>query len=200
MSKKAIFLDKDGTLITNVPYSTDPNQILLCPGAGKVLRQLAEAGYELVVVSNQSGVARGYYPEDALRRVEKHLRGLVCAEAGVDLAGFFYCPHHPDGCVPGYSRECPCRKPKPGMLLQAAREMDIDLRQSWMIGAVLDDIEAGRRAGCHTILVNQGNETEWCISPERQPHFILSDLEQAAHTVLSVWTHQGVDLFSYEVE
>lgn len=200
MSNLAVFLDKDGTLINNVPYNIDPEKIRLAEGAGIGLNWLSEAGYQLVVVSNQSGVARGYFPETALKTVELRLRHLVLDEAGSELAGFYYCPHHPEGKIKEYAVACECRKPQPGMLIQAAEELDIDLSQSWLIGDILDDIEAGRRAGCHTILIDNGNETEWLITPEREPHFIVGNLEDAARTIRSIFVAQHVDLADLWVE
>lgn len=194
MSHPAIFLDKDGTLIENVPYNVDPERIILGPGVSVGVRQLFDAGYRLVVVSNQSGVARGLFSETALVAVHDRLEFLLKDEAGADLSGFFYCPHHPEGTVDGYSISCLCRKPQPGMLLRAAQELDIDLSHSWMIGDILDDIEAGRRAGCTTILIANGNETDWIITPMRQPHFIVSNLSEAARTIQSILAVQNVDL------
>lgn len=143
------------------------------------MRTLHELGYLLVVVSNQSGVARGYFPEAALVGVEGRLRELMAA-AGVPLAGFYYCPHHPQGSVPRYALRCSCRKPEPGLLLRAARELGIELGRSWMVGDILDDVEAGRRAGCRSILVDTGGETEWVLTPARAPHGIAGDLAEAA--------------------
>jgi len=200
MPKTAVFLDKDGTLIRNVPYNVDPSRIQLSQGAGAALRMLAEMECELVIVSNQSGVARGYFAEQDLRGVEDCLRSLLHQEAGVELAGFYYCPHHPDGSITRYAVDCGCRKPQPGMLQQAARELDIDLENSWMVGDILDDIEAGRRAGCRTILINNGSETEWVLSPERQPHFIVSNIAEAARTVTSVMQFQDANVFALLVE
>ncbi len=181
---RAVFLDKDGTLIQDVPYNVDPERIGLMPGAAEGLRQLHRSGYELIVVSNQSGVARGYFPEPALRGVEARLRELL-AGAGVPLAGFYYCPHHPEGIVSPYARECKCRKPAPGLLLTAAREHQVDLFGSWMVGDILNDVEAGRRAGCRTILLNNGHETEWLLTPDRLPHGMAQDLSQAAEWIVS---------------
>ncbi len=180
----AVFLDKDGTLIEDVPYNVDPERIVLAPGAAEGSRQLHRAGYALIVVSNQSGVARGYFPEEALRGVEARLRELL-AEEGVPLAGFYYCPHHPEGTVAHYARECDCRKPAPGLILTAAREHQIELKHSWMIGDILNDVEAGRRAGCKTILLDNGHETVWHLTRERRPHRVARDLSQAAHIILS---------------
>lgn len=183
MSNRAIFLDKDGTLIDDVPYNVDPEQMRLAPKAGVALRRLA-VNYRLIVVSNQSGVAHGFFDEKALRAVEQRLRQLL-AEEGVVLDGFYYCPHHPSGADPRYRCRCACRKPQPGMLLQAAGEHLLDLARSWMIGDILDDIEAGHRAGCRAVLVDNGGETEWQMSPLRRPDFIVADLDAAADRIVA---------------
>ncbi len=186
MSNRAVFLDKDGTLIENLPYNVDPSRIYLAPEVGKALHLLHKSGYMLVVVTNQSGVARGMFAEEALEAVEQKLRSLLQEKAGVPLDGFYYCPHHPDGIIPEYAIECSCRKPEPGMLRKAARELDIDLKQSWMTGDILNDIEAGNRAGCRTVLIDNGNETEWETSSyDRQPDFIVTNLLEAAQAILT---------------
>ena len=183
-SRRAVFLDKDGTLIEDVPYNVDPARIRLAACAPQGLRRLHEAGYLIVVVSNQSGVARGLFPERGLRGVEARLRELL-AEHDVPLAGFYYCPHHPEGVVAQYAVECDCRKPAPGMILRAARDLHLDLARSWFIGDILNDVEAGRRAGCRTILLDNGNETEWELSRERLPDCVVSDIRDAAGVILS---------------
>ena len=185
MAVPAVFLDKDGTLIEDVPYNADPAHIRLMPGAVGALRSLHDAGYRLIVISNQSGVARGYFPEAALAAVEERLRALL-AEAGVPLAAFYYCPHHPEGTEHAYAMACSCRKPEPGLLLRAAGEHNIDLARSWFIGDILNDVEAGRRASCRTVLIDNGNETEWLLSPQRLPHFIGRDLMEAAEFITSI--------------
>lgn len=179
---KAIFLDKDGTLINDVPYNTDPQRMVLSRDAGEGLRLFAELGYQLIVVSNQSGIAKGYFHEDAMQIVERRLAGLFKKEQ-VSLLAFYYCPHHPHGTVSEYAIVCACRKPLPGMLMQAAQQHDIDLNASWMIGDILDDIEAGNRAGCRTILLDNGNETEWQISTYRKPDLMVPDIHAAARLV-----------------
>lgn len=180
--QRAVFLDKDGTLIEDVPYNVDPARIRLLPGAAEGLRAMHRAGFLLIVVSNQSGVARGLFPEAALAAVEERLRALL-AEIGVPLAGFYYCPHHPDGLVPEYAVSCLCRKPSHGLLVRAGHEHGIDRAASWLVGDILDDIEAGHGAGCRTILIANGGETLWELSPDRTPDHVATDLEEAARII-----------------
>lgn len=176
---QAIFLDKDGTLVKDVPHNVDPDRVELSDKAGDGLHLLQQRGYHLIVISNQPGIAKGLFTEAALEPVEIRIAELLSREQVV-LDGFYYCPHHPDGSVPGYATDCDCRKPMPGMLLRAARENGIDLARSWMIGDILHDIEAGKRAGCRTVLIDNGNETEWEISPARIPDLVVPDLHAAA--------------------
>ena len=180
---RAVFLDKDGTLIVDVPYNVDPALIELAPGAVAGLTQLHTSGYRLVVITNQSGVARGRFAVEALRPVEDRLRAML-AEFGVPLAGFAFCPHHPEGSVPAYSVTCDCRKPAPGLLIRAAAELGIDLARSWFVGDILNDVEAGRRAGCRTVLLDVGHETEWLLGPDRTPDRLAADLLEAATLIL----------------
>lgn len=168
---KAVFIDKDGTLVENVPYNVDPARIELTKGAALGVRQLKARGYRVFVVSNQPGVGLGIFPAGALRDVERRLRELV------PIDGFYYCPHRPDA-------GCACRKPSSAMLKRAAVEHRLHLSQCWMVGDILDDIEAGRRAGCRTVLLDNGNETEWSLTPERVPHFVARDLTRAASLIL----------------
>ncbi|MDP8923554.1 MAG: HAD family hydrolase [Chloroflexota bacterium] len=182
--RAAVFLDKDGTLVEDVPYNVDPALIRLGSGAVEGLRLLHVAGYPLIVISNQSGVARGYFAEDALRAVEARLRELL-GEAGVPLTGFYYCPHHPEGLVAEYARACECRKPLPGMILRAAHEHGIDVARSWFVGDILHDVEAAHRAGCRAVLLDNGNETEWELSPARTPDVVAPDLAEAARAIVA---------------
>ena len=181
---RAVFLDKDGTLIIDVPYNVDPARITLAPGAAAGLPRLAAAGYRLVVITNQSGVARGRFAIEALGPVEDCLRTLL-AELGVELAGFWFCPHHPAGTVPAYSVVCDCRKPAPGMILAAARTLGIDLVRSWFVGDILNDVEAGRRAGCRTVLIDQTDSIDHGDNPNRIPDIAVADLEAAALAILA---------------
>lgn len=191
----AIFLDKDGTLIVDVPYNVDPEQIQLQPGAAIAAQRLYQAGYALVVVSNQSGVARGYFAESALNAVEQRLVQLL----GVPLVGFYYCPHYPTGVVPEYAIACSCRKPEPGMLLKAAADLHLDMSRSWMIGDILNDVEAAHRAGCCAILIDNGNETEWELNQWRSPDFRAPDMAIAANYILHQAKNDDTNGFDADV-
>ena len=153
MSNKAIFLDRDETLIEDPGYINNPEQVKLLDGVAEALIELKALGYKLIVATNQSAVARGIVTEKVLGEIHDRLRQLL-SRKNAFLDGIYYCPYHPDGVVPKYRKESDCRKPNPGMLQQAAAEMDIDLSQSWCLGNSLRDVEAGRRAGCRTILID----------------------------------------------
>jgi D-glycero-D-manno-heptose 1,7-bisphosphate phosphatase len=170
MERGAVFLDKDGTLLVDVPFNADPALMELSPGAASALARLSVLAMPLFIVSNQSGVARGLLDAHDMQVIEDELarRFSMC---GATLSGFYFCPHEGG---------CDCRKPAPGMLLRAALRHRLDLSCSWMVGDILDDIEAGRRAGCRTILVDNGNETEWKMSARRMPHHRVRDLDAAA--------------------
>lgn len=182
--KRAVFLDKDGTLVRNVPYNVDPELVELTPLAGYALKVLKSGGYRLLLVSNQSGIARGYFPESALRAVEDRIQTLL-ARDGVAIDGFYYCPHLPGAAVARYAVHCTCRKPHAGLLRRAAAEHGIDITRSWLIGDILDDIEAGRRSGCRTVLIVNGNETEWRVDDNRTPHRFATNLAKAARLIVA---------------
>lgn len=185
LNRPIIFIDKDGTLVEDVPYNIDPDKLVFEAGAVAGLRRLNEAGFHFVIVTNQSGVARGLFPEQALEPVARRLGEMIQQATGAVIEGFYYCPHHPQGTVPQYAVPCSCRKPQPGMLLRAAADLGINLRHAWMVGDLLNDIEAGNRAGCRTILVDRGGETEWHPGPYRTPNFYARDLEGAAEIILT---------------
>ncbi len=138
----ALYVDRDDKLVRYVPYNSDPDQVELLPGAARALRWVRDAGIPIVVVSNQSGIAQGLHGEAEVLAVNERLRELLRAE-GADVDAVYFCPHHPDHGPP-----CACRKPEPGLLLQAAQELHLDLRRSLMVGNAARDLEAGRRAGC----------------------------------------------------
>lgn len=179
---KAIFIDKDGTLIPDIPYNTDPSLITLNEGVADGLRVLAKSGFRIIVVANQPGIAYGYCTLEALERIRGTIQ-LLLAKEEIPLHAFYFCPHHPKGSVPEFAIQCWCRKPKPGMLLQACMDLQIDIKSSWMIGDTLDDIEAGRKAGCQTILIDNGNEVEWNLTKSRSPHFTCSSIRDAASLI-----------------
>lgn len=152
MADKAIFMDRDNTLIEDPGYISSPDQVKLLPGVSKALIELRKMGYILIVVTNQSAVARGIVTEQVLEEIHEKMRSLLAHE-GAYLDKIYYCPYHPDGVVPKYRRESDLRKPQPGMILRAADELDIDLDNSWMVGNSPRDITAGLSADCKTILI-----------------------------------------------
>ncbi|MDB4920741.1 HAD family hydrolase [Mucilaginibacter sp.] len=183
-ARRAVFIDKDGTLITDLPYNADPEKIAFSPNCLIGLQQLQRQGYRLVIITNQSGIAMGYFSAQALIAVEARIKTMLAA-AGIRLDGFYFCPHHPKGTDPLYATVCNCRKPQPGLLLKAARELGIDLAESWMIGDILNDVEAGNRAGCKSILIENGNETEWLRGDFRRPIAQAKNINEAAEFILN---------------
>lgn len=154
---KAVFLDRDGVIIEEEHYLSDPDKIRLIPGAVEAIKRLRDAGYLAVVTTNQAGVARGYYEEADAVKVNERLK-LMLESAGAGLDGIYMCPHHPD-----HSGDCYCRKPAPGMLLQAIKDLNIDCADSYMIGDKMSDIGAADAAGCadaFLVLTGHGQEHE----------------------------------------
>lgn len=181
---KAVFIDRDGTLIKDVPYNTDAALIEFLPQAIESLLMLKKNNFLLIVVSNQSGIAKGFFTMDELKTMNKAFRQIL-SYYNVELDAVYYCPHHPEGKIENYSIECNCRKPKPGLILKAASEYDIDLSNSWMVGDILNDVEAGNSAGCKTILLDNGNETEWIMNEKREPAFTVKDWNDIMITILA---------------
>ncbi|MCL4196615.1 MAG: HAD family hydrolase [Phycisphaerales bacterium] len=153
--KRAIFLDRDNTIIHNDDDLGKPEEVRLIRGAAHAIGSLRQLGYRIIVVSNQGGVARGLYTERDVDAVHERIAQMVYDSAGAIIDRFYYCPFHPEGTVKDYAREHPWRKPQPGMLLEAARSLELDLRECWMVGDQERDIEAGRAAGCQTILITR---------------------------------------------
>ncbi len=184
--RPAIFLDKDGTVLEDVPYNVDPAQMRFAPRAEAALRRMGRLEVPLIVITNQPGIAFGFFRPDALDAVEARL-GALFARCGARLHGFYACPHHQGGKIADYTCACLCRKPMPGLLQRAATHHGIDLERSWFVGDILDDVEAGNRAGCRTILVDNGNETQWLRNPRdpqlRTPDHVVPDLEVAARII-----------------
>lgn len=181
---KAIFLDKDGTLIEHISDNVDPSLIKFTAGAKEALALLKSRGFLLIVISNQPGIARGYFKEDALEIVKRKIQEMLAPD-GISLDGIFFCPHHPEGIVANYAITCDCRKPKPGMILCAAEAFQVDLTRSWMIGDMRHDMEAGNSAGCKTILVDNGNDAEWVPSDSNRPSASVKSLKEAAELIVA---------------
>lgn len=180
----AIFLDRDGTLVHPRHYPSRPEDLILYDGVGSRLAWLQDTGFRLVVVTNQSGLARGLFDAAALSRMHEHLTQQL-ARDGVRVDAIYHCPHHPDGIVPELAIRCECRKPAPGMVLRAAAELGLDLARSWFVGDILDDVEAGNRAGCRTVLVDLGTEPE-PRDDVRRPDYVARDTVHALEVIAAV--------------
>lgn len=181
--RRAVFLDRDGTINVEKDYLYRPEEFTFIPGAPEAIRALKEAGFLVIVVTNQSGVARGYFGPDAVEALHAHLQSeLATFDTSIDA--FYYCPHHPQAGVGVYRVDCDCRKGRPGMLLQAAQEHGIDLSRSFMIGDKEADLEAGQAAGCAALLVLTGYGAETALNTNLSPFAICADLGDAATAIL----------------
>lgn len=178
--RPAIFLDRDGTINVEKNYLHLAKAWEWIPGAIEALVQLKSAGYLLVIISNQAGIARGYYPESDLLDLHAWVsQQLLAVHAEIDA--FYFCPHHPD-----FSKgDCDCRKPSPGLILRAAREWNIDIARSWMIGDKLSDVQAGFAAGCQNILVRTGYGAEVSRNQLPEGTHIAKDLMEVSQYILS---------------
>ncbi len=181
MSNTAIFLDRDGTLIHDPGYLNHPDQVQLIDGAAEALKEFRLLGYKTVVATNQSGVARGVVTVEMLERIHDRIRELLAAK-GAALDAIYYCPYHPEGIISEFRQDSDWRKPKPGMLLAAAQEMDIDLSRSWMIGDNDRDVEAGRSAGCKTILIG-AMPSDTAQAQKCQPDYVAVNMREAVNIV-----------------
>ena len=179
--RRAAFIDRDGVINEELDYVHRVEDFHLLPGVVDGLRLLADNGFALVVVTNQAGIAKGYYTEHDFQQLTGHMRATL-ADHGVELAAVYHCPHHPAGVVAGLAIECDCRKPRPGMLLQAAAELDLDLTRSVMVGDKPSDTQAGRSAGvAATVLVESGH----ALPPDALAHadHACADLLAAARWI-----------------
>ena len=187
MANKAVFMDRDKTIIEDPGYLSDPSAVKLLPGVELAIKSLAQAGFKVVVVTNQTGVARGLLSEDDLQAIHGELRRQL-GEKGAHLDAIYYCPYHPEGTVEAYAKESDLRKPKPGMLLKAAGELEIDLASSWMVGDSARDIEAGQRAGCRTVRVRTPQSQTHVGGTDEdenvQADFTVRNLVDAARVIL----------------
>lgn len=186
----AVFLDRDGVIVRDAEPLAEAARIEILPGVPAALRRLADSGRKLVVVTNQAIVARGILSEAALLDLESEIERRLRDAGAPPFDAFRYCPHHPNASLPAYRVVCDCRKPRPGLLLQAARDLGLDLASSHMIGDRLTDIEAGFRAGCRTILVRTGAHAHGRICTTDppieglEPNHACADLEAAASFIL----------------
>lgn len=185
---KAVFLDRDGTLIEECHFLSDPEKVKLLPGVSDGLRKFREAGFLLVMVSNQSGVARGLMSEGDVEIVNERVE-LLLDQEGVPLDAVYYCPHYPEGKIPKYAVECSCRKPQPGMALLAAKEQDLDLSRSYMIGDKSSDMEFGKNAAMRgMIMVETGYGKS---GGERTFYQSAKDFSEAAEQILQWEQEEG---------
>jgi len=184
--KKAAFLDRDGVLITDVGHLTSRAQIQLLPGVSKAVKKLNDQHVPVVVVTNQSVVGRGLCSEEELEDIHLALMDLLSKD-DAQITRFYFCPHHPTAAVGRYQVDCQCRKPKPGMLRQAAQELGIDLRGSVMVGDKSSDIQAGLSAGCWTVLTSDTHDQQGGQHPVEttaRPDHIAAGLDSAVDWIL----------------
>ncbi|MGQ9493195.1 MAG: D-glycero-beta-D-manno-heptose 1,7-bisphosphate 7-phosphatase [Anaerolineae bacterium] len=175
----AVFLDRDGTINEETQYLDDPAHLRLIPGAAPAIRLLNQAGVPVILVTNQAGVGRGYFPESAVRAIHRELARQLAAQ-GAHLDAIYYCPHRPE-------EGCDCRKPNPGMLLQAAKEHGLDLTRSFVVGDKVSDLEAGWRVGCRMVLVltGYGSEHQRAFAHLNfKPDYVAPDLLEAVQWIL----------------
>lgn len=188
MKNRAVFLDRDGTIAEEVGYLDHPSRFRLLPGSAHAIRLLNDNGWKVVVVTNQSGVARGFFSEEMVGQVNDLMRSELAA-AGARVDGVYYCPHHPSSGVAPYVVDCDCRKPKPGLLLQAATELNIDLGQSWMVGDRYGDVAVAHAASVQSALVLTGyGRDEWEARGKiwvHQPDLVAEDLLEVARKLVS---------------
>ena len=185
-ARPALFLDRDGVVVEEKDYLSDPAQLALIPGAAEAIAAVNAADIPVVVVTNQSGIARGYFSEQDLRAIHARLDEML-GERGAHIDRYFYCPHHPTEGRGKYRVACDCRKPSPGMLLRAAREMRLSLERSYLVGDKLGDLEAAARAGARAILVRTGYGAEQAkgLDPKAaSPIEVVADLAEAVRLCL----------------
>jgi D-glycero-D-manno-heptose 1,7-bisphosphate phosphatase len=186
-ARPAIFMDRDGTLAEEVGYVNHVSRFRLFPWAIDAVRLVNRSGRLAVLITNQAGVARGYFPEPVVHEVHERLRGALTAGAA-RLDGIYYCPHHPDAGAPPYRQDCDCRKPKPGLLRRAAEDLGIDLTRSWVVGDRLGDLEVAWAVGARGALVKTGygrGELEYHATAwPRQPDLVAEHLLEAVSGIL----------------
>ncbi|MEX0777117.1 MAG: HAD-IIIA family hydrolase [Phycisphaeraceae bacterium] len=205
---RAVFLDRDNTLIHNDGDLGDPALVRLIQGAASAVASLRGLGYQIIVVSNQAGVARGAFTEEDVEKTNNRVNELIRTNSGAWVDRFYYCPYHPEGTVEKYKRQHPWRKPQPGMLLQAAKDLKLDLGQCWMIGDQMRDVEAGAAAGVRTVLLSPQAGVQPPLRQERAaaelltrevgsplilPDFVAKNLVEAVRIVAQQRRPEGLD-------
>ncbi len=189
---KAVFLDRDGTVNEEVGYLTELGKLRLIPGAGAAIKRLHEAGFLVILVTNQAGVARGYFPETLVHEAHRRLDEMLGAE-GARIDAVYYCPHHPTAGNSAYTMACDCRKPGTALIDRAARDFQIDVKQSFVVGDKWSDVELGQRAGIRTVLVQSGFAPD---DPGNVRPGHVKEADQIAHTIVEAaeWiiAHQSV--------
>ena len=186
----AVFLDRDGTINEEVGYLDSLDKLKIIPSAYEAIKLINESEMKAVVISNQAGVARGLFPEDFVKITHEYLQNAL-RKKGAYIDNFYYCPHHPTEGIEPYRQVCNCRKPAPGMLLQAAQDLNIDLTRSYLVGDRFNDMEAGKKIGVRGILVKTGfgqsllqDDGPDEATPENKPDFIAADILEAVKLIL----------------
>lgn len=188
--QRAVFLDRDGVLIRDADLLVLPEQVELSAGAPQAVGRLRASGFKVVVISNQTVIARGLASEEDVESVHNMIQKSLSSSGGGLIDRFYFCPHHPQATLPEYRIECQCRKPGPGMLLRAAGELDLDLEASYMVGDRPSDIIAGQSAGCRTILVQTGMHvappiySPYAASMQVEPDYVCAGLDEAVDIIL----------------
>lgn len=181
--RRAVFLDRDGTMLEEGNYVDRLDRLVFFPYTIDAIRALNDENFAVVVVTNQSGVARGMYPESFVTEGHEYIDGRLRA-GGARVDGYYYCPHHPEGSVTALRQDCDCRKPRPGQLLQAAKDLNLDLRQSFIIGDRWKDIEAGKAVGARAVLVRTGYGREAEQTKPADDTAVVDNLIQAVSWIL----------------
>jgi D-glycero-D-manno-heptose 1,7-bisphosphate phosphatase len=175
----AVFLDRDETIIRDPGYLSDPNGIDILPGAAEAIRVLNESGIPAIIITNQSGIARGFFKEETLEAIHKRLTTLLAGQ-GSRIDAIYYCPHHIDGIREEYRLACTCRKPQPGLLLRAAEDFGLDLMHCYLVGDKPIDIETIHKVGGKGILVGTGKDTVL----KTKADFMAASIKDAVHWIL----------------
>lgn len=182
--ERAVFLDRDGTIIEDTGYIHLRSKIKFLPRVSQAIKLLNKNGAKVIIITNQSGVARGYFTEETVKEINSYIQESL-AKQGAFINKMYYCPHHVEGIIEEYTRECYCRKPNPGMIEKAAYEFNLDLKNSFVVGDKISDMEAGYRAGCQTILLEDtgslNKREEAALIPDLH---IVTDLFEAAEWVI----------------